>query len=174
MNTNESVTQEYLKELFKYEPETGNFIRIKRSLNNKFDIGTIAGRLNQNGYVNIKINDKLYKVHRLAWLYTYGVWPIEFIDHINGIKHDNRLCNLREATRADNGKNRIRFKSNISGFVGVSWYPRYNKWHSCITVDKKKMSLGYHLEINDAVNAYHEAATKYFGEFYVKNRENLK
>ncbi|MFA6198823.1 MAG: HNH endonuclease [Bacteroidales bacterium] len=104
------ITQEYLKEHFNYNPETGEFLRKKNKI-----VKTIGKR----EYRKINIDGKFYKAHRLIWLYTYGTWPDDFIDHIDGDKHNNRIDNLRNATNSENQCNRTHPKNNkfnIKGF----------------------------------------------------------
>jgi hypothetical protein len=99
------LTQDTLKELFHYDPEEGIFTR-KLSTSSNARVGDIAGSKNSDGYIQIMINKNLYYAHRLAWLYFYGKLPIYIMDHINGIKDDNRIVNLREVTRQDNNQNK--------------------------------------------------------------------
>lgn len=100
---------EKLREILRYNPETGGLTwAVDRGSNfNKMKAGSIAGSVKSHGYVAIKINGQLYKAHRLAWYLGTGVWPdpaLE-VDHINQVKGDNRLCNLRLVTRSENQKN---------------------------------------------------------------------
>lgn len=110
------------------------------------------------------INGKEYLEHRLAWFYTLGVWP-ERIDHVNGVKDDNRLSNLRECTIAENNQNRRRKKNNKSGHKGVSWHSYNKRWRSQITVQGKDTHLGYFLTKEEAADAYNDAALQHHGEF---------
>jgi hypothetical protein len=116
------ITAELLRELLNYNPETGQFTRAKDI---KFGpkSGDHAGFVSRSGYVIIKIYRKAFKAHRLAWLYTYGSLPACGIDHINGIKHDNRIANLREASSMTNGENqRAAHSNNKTGFLGVTQF----------------------------------------------------
>lgn len=114
------LTQERLKELLEYNPDTGIFAwRVRASLHLR--IGDIAGTLHNDGGLYIGINGKRYYAHRLIWLYVYGRWPENLIDHINHKRTDNRIVNLREATQAENQHNKIRAnKDSHTGFLGVS------------------------------------------------------
>ena len=125
-----------LKEILKYEPNTGNFIWISGRAN-----GKVAGSINNYGYIHIRINKKLYKAHRLAWLYVYGSMENCFIDHIDGDKSNNRIENLRLATNIQNQQNqRSLHSNNKSGFIGVSKIG--NKWRAQIRIYGKVVHLG--------------------------------
>lgn len=134
------LTQAILKENLSYDPETGLFIRLVSRPNSK--AGTVAGCVHSLGYIDIRLDWKAYKAHRLAWLYVYGCFPEHEIDHINGIKTDNRLCNLREVTHTENHQNKPTYKSNKSGITGVYFNTTKNRWLSYITVNKRRINLG--------------------------------
>jgi hypothetical protein len=122
----------------------------------------IAGSMTKSGYYYIVIDSKGYMAHRLIWLYVHGKFPSKHIDHINGIRHDNRLQNLREANDLENSHN-IKGKrvDNTSGALGVSWHKRSLKWVAQIQVKGKGMFLGYFSDIELAKNAYLVAKRKY-------------
>lgn len=145
------LTQAQVKELFYYDPETGNLIWRSDRGKNKMT-GKIAGGLDNYGYLKIGIDGIRYKAHRLIWLYIYGVWPVEDIDHINGVKSDNRLINLREATAAQNGQNMRKPNTrNTSGYLGVTAFR--GGWKAQIMVNKKNCYIGCY----DTPEAAHEA-----------------
>ena len=123
----EQINQEQLKELLHYDPETGVF-KWKIAISHRIKVGDVAGSTNSTGYVHIKIRQKRYKAHRLAWLYNYGKFPEDQIDHINGLRDDNRIINLRAVTRTENARNQFIPTNNTSGHIGVSWYTERNKW----------------------------------------------
>lgn len=163
MSTND-VTYDYLRECLSYEPETGEFTWLERpeshfknkkthAINKTLHSGKKTGYLAGNGYVFIRIDNKLYRAHRLAWLYMYKEWPKEQLDHINGNRSDNRACNLRHTDNAGNRKNMCKRKDNASGITGVSWYKAYSKWMVVITDKKKPYFLGYFDSIFDAACA---------------------
>ena len=137
------MNQETLKEHLSYCPETGEFTWIK-SPSSFIKVGSKAGNVNnQNPYVYIKISGVVYKAHRLAWLYTFGKFPEKFIDHINGIKRDNRLCNLRKATSSQNSQNLVKpTAKNTSGFLGVSYSKRAKKFIAMIQHSGKNRYIG--------------------------------
>lgn len=149
------MTQNELKDLFLYDPITGIFTnKIRRSGS---CAGKKAGSLNNNGYALIRINKKNYAAHRLAWLYMYGAWPTFEIDHINMVRHDNRICNLREVTRFQNSQNTGLNSNNTSGHKGVHWDTTNSKWKGQIRLNGKRFSLGYFINLNDAILARKQA-----------------
>lgn len=111
------LTQERLKELFEYRPETGEFIR--KVSRGRGKAGSVAGTSDKDGYIIIGIDRERYKAHRLAFLYMDGKIPEE-VDHKNRITWDNRWDNLRDTTSSENNKNRTTYSN--SGYLGVSWH----------------------------------------------------
>lgn len=150
------ITQEYLHSVLNYNPLTGIFTRKS---------GKIAGFTELKGYRSLKINYKSYKEHRLAWLYIYGEFPKNQIDHINGIKDDNRIQNLRLATASENMINRKIFKNSKSPYKGITFHKNQKKWTAKIQVNKKRLWLGSFNSAEDALLAYNEASKKYHGAF---------
>jgi hypothetical protein len=146
------LTQEKVKELFHYEPDTGNLVwRFDRRANKV--AGKIAGCLNNHGYFRIRIDGKAYSAHRIIWLYVYGAWPVNDIDHVNGLRHDNRICNLREATKAQNSQNQRKPQShNTSGYLGVSAYR--GKWKATIKLSGNNLFIGYYNTPEEAYSEY--------------------
>lgn len=166
MHTN--LTQEELKESLSYDPLTGIFTRLI-SNSNRTKVGDIAGTLNKlTNYRLITIKNVKYLAHRLAWLYVYGVWPTKFIDHHNGIRDDNRLFNLREATHQQNNRNKNIQKNNSSGIIGVCWAKHANKWKAqCKGLsDGIPQHLGYFDTKEEASEVREKFAKEHFGEFY--------
>lgn len=151
-----SITQNELKELLHYDPETGVFTwKVDRG--SRYKAGSRAGSVGSYGYREIRLSNKLYKEHRLVWLYVYGVWPEFELDHINGVTGDNRLCNLREATSLENKQNASIRSDNTSGHTGVCWHKRARKWMAYIAVNNKIKYLGLHKTIDEAKEAYLKA-----------------
>jgi hypothetical protein len=166
MNKDKLISQEYLKSIFKYEPETGNLVRIKY-LSPNAKVGNIAGCLcKKTGYIIVSVKDKTYPLHRIVWMYLYGKFPKEQIDHINCNRSDNRLINLREATNQENQRNKKLRSDNKSGYIGVSWFNRDSKWKADIRIDGKTKHLGYYDTPEEASDAYKKVAKICFGEFY--------
>lgn len=135
------ITQKYLKSLLTYNPDTGEF-RWRVRCGTRANPGDIAGARNSEGYIHIQIGRRKYKAHRLAWLYAHGEHPIE-IDHINRVKDDNRLGNLRSVTHAQNGQNQRRPINNTSGYIGVDFHKRSSRWRARIKIDDKLTDIGY-------------------------------
>ena len=141
-----------LKEILKYDPETGEFKRKN---------GIKTGTINKSGYVVIKIK-KLYYAHRLAWLYMYGDYPKNNVDHINGNPSDNRICNLRDGIQALNNQNKRKcISTNKScGLLGVTYSKQAKKWIASIMLKRKRYHIGYF----DTAQKAHEA-------YLIKKRE---
>lgn len=150
-------TQEQLKAVVSYCHETGLFTRIAVTCN-RVKLGDIPSHINGEGYVHFSVNGTLHKAHRLAWLYVHGVWPAGQIDHINGIRTDNRICNLRIATNSQNQQNRASpRKDSQAQIVGVSFWPRNGKWRARIGKEKRSIWLGYFETKEAAAEAYMKA-----------------
>lgn len=113
----------------------------------------------KQGYRCTTINNKQYYQHRLVWLYVYGEWPSKRIDHINGVKDDNRVENLRLATPSENQHNRRKTKSKV-GLTGAYRASRGNKWYSTIMVENVKTYLGTFNTEEEAAAAYAAAKAK--------------
>ena len=149
-----------VRDLLSYDDATGEF-RWKVRLARAVPAGSLAGCLLDNGYRSIAIQGYTYKSHRLAWLHVHGVWPTEDIDHINGDKADNRLCNLRQATRHENMQNLSVGKANSTGYVGVSFRRRSQRWQAYITLARKRVHLGFFASVELAVSARATAKAKF-------------
>lgn len=120
---------------------------------------------NINGYMRGKIFGVAYSAHRVIWALYYDKWPGPYIDHINGIKDDNRISNLREATNRENLRNRGRPSTNKSGYKGVSFHKRSKRYQANIMTNKGRKNLGYFDCPKEAYAVYCKAAKKYHGEF---------
>lgn len=155
------ISQERLIELLIYDPETGAFTW-RTQFNNCVKKGSLAGTLCTSGYVLICLDGRRYKAHRLAWLYVYGRFPSKDIDHINRVRSDNRILNLREASDHQNGQNRSINKNNKSGFKGVCWHKATGKWQASIRVNYKTIHLGLFDTIELAAKARKEAEALHF------------
>lgn len=147
---------ERLRQVFAYDVAVGKFTRRNRP-------GAKVGTLTSKGYVSIMVDGELYVAHRLVWLYAYGCWPANQLDHINGIKTDNRLSNLREATNQQNSFGRGAHHDNRSGMKGVT--KRNGCWQATIMKDRKSHYLGRFGCPTAARIAYISAARLHFGDF---------
>lgn len=139
----EILSADKLRELLHYDPDTGIFIwRVRVSQAVK--AGDTAGRVNYDGYATIKVLGYEYRAHRLAMFYGDGVMPPSEVDHINGVRLDNRLANLRHADRAMNAQNmRKALRTNLScGLIGATWDKKRQAWKAAIQVNGKKRALG--------------------------------
>lgn len=154
------LTQAHLCEILKYDPDTGVFVWLT-DRSKAVKSGMLAGcKEKRIGYITIGIQRRVYKAHRLAWLYSYGCWPLGLIDHINGDKSDNRLANLRDVGADGNSQNvRKPNRRNKSGFMGVIWFQ--NKWRASISVNGKSKRLGDYATPEEAHQVYLEAKRKY-------------
>ena len=121
---------------------------------------------NDNGYLVTTINHTTVYLHRMIM----NALPNIDVDHEHGssTKHDNRKSNLRLATISQNGMNKEKQSNNTSGYVGVSWSKKSNKWRSRICINKKEIFLGEYVNIQDAIDARRKAEEKYFGKFGYK------
>ena len=134
-----------------YCPKTGTITRTKTT-SSRAKIGDICNKKNSIGYIVFYVNKKFILGHRIAWYAINGDIPSGMkIDHINGIKSDNRICNLRLVTDQGNARNMSISKNNKSGVTGVSWYKDRNKWRATIMNNNKQISLGYFNNIEDAI-----------------------
>ena len=143
------ITQDNLKHVISYDSETGVFTW-RNPLNSSLVVGSVAGTIVKQGYIHIGVNGHYYKAHSLAWFYVHGVWPDQ-IDHINHMRTDNRLLNLRNISQKENSKNNSRSKDNTSGVTGVKWHKRDKKWMAVISNDNKRINLGGFIDFNEAV-----------------------
>lgn len=116
------LTQQRLKELLRYNLSTGEFVWIEEvSKCTRLTTKAKAGCITRRGYTRIIVDGKSYQAHRLVWLYNFGSFPSGQIDHINGVKNDNRLSNLRECSQAENMRNTKMKSNNTSGITGVGY-----------------------------------------------------
>lgn len=170
------ITQERLKELLRYDPETGVFTRrVSTGRHGRWAAGTtVEGRPMRAGHLRVMVDRRHYLAHRLAWLYMTGEWPKDEIDHRDRAPANNRWGNLREATTAQNGQNRDARKDSTSGKTGVYWIASRQKWRAEIKPPAgMRKSLGYHASWEAAVAARLAAERAYFGSFAPENATSL-
>jgi len=173
----ELPSPELLRKLLRYEPDTGKLFWRARDAStfatkraamvwlSRFPGLEAFSQLRNDGYICGSLNGKSMMAHRVAWAIHHGFWPIEMIDHINRVRSDNKICNLRMASRRENMRNKSALEGSSSKFIGVSFHPQCKKWRARIRVSEKNMSLGlFHDEVCAAI-AYDSAARKYYGDF---------
>ena len=157
------LTAEYLRSVLHYDPETGIFTR-KVSTSTNVKVGDVAGCPDGQGYLRLGLQSRRYQAHRLAWLYMSGEWPKDQIDHINRIRTDNRISNLRAVTNKQNHQNRSKPSSNTSGHPGIDWYKRDSKWRAKIMHNQKLIHLGYFSILEEAISARKAAEKLYWAD----------
>jgi len=147
------------KKAFKYNPETGDIFW--RVATGAAKVGKKIGAINDCGYLRVQFNGELVAAHRVAWLITHKRMPRGEIDHINGVRHDNRISNLREVNTQGNRRNARTNRRNKSGVMGVYWSVKMNKWCAQIGINKWCYHLGSYGNWFDAVCARKAAEHKY-------------
>jgi hypothetical protein len=161
------LTQEFLKENFRYDPNTGDFYWIKHSVTKKRNLKDPINYRDYGGYIVVTFRhggvQKTYKVHRLIWIYVHGKLTNQ-IDHINGIRDDNRLCNLREVTAQQNSMNKAKMPS-IHNLTGVYHTANKKRWMAQIAFQNKRRHLGCFDTPEEASSAYQKAKAELFKEF---------
>ena len=160
MKATKKLTQERLKELLHYNPETGLFTwRMRRGGTARK--GSIAGGIEPSGYLKICIENKIYRSHRLAWLYVHGYFPEHEIDHRDRDRSNNKINNLREASHQCNSLNHSKRCDNLSGVTGVWWDNGNKKWAAYISISSKRKWLGRFKSKLKAVQARWDAEVKH-------------
>ena len=165
------LSPERARELFDYDPATGALTWRRRAdsekdaarLNSRH-AGKVAGNLDRLGYLKVFADGRQHKAHRVVWLIVNGELGDAQIDHINCNRSDNRIENLRLASRSQNIANSRRHSDASSGYKGVTWHPS-GKWHARIKQNGRSRSLGLFADPAEAHAAYCTAASKAFGEF---------
>ncbi len=149
------TTQSRLKELFRYCRKSGKLIRIKRQ--GRGLVGqTVEGSLHHTGYLQFKVDDKTIRYHRAVFLFHKGYLP-KLVDHKDQDKTNNRIGNLRDATRSQNAHNSKMFKNNTSGFKGVFYEKDDKLWSARIQINGVRKRLGYFKTPEQASRAYQKA-----------------
>lgn len=139
---------DYEKHGLLVDPETGNVYKITQ----------LGANVDSNGYINVKLDGFTHKVHRLIWEYKYGPIPEGMqIDHINGVRNDNRIGNLRLATRLQNSQNRKKRTDNSSGATGVTYNKSTGFWVARIGIDGERVYLGSYRSKEEAQEVRRQA-----------------
>jgi hypothetical protein len=165
-NTKSLPSVDYLRKRLRYEPETGklfwlDYEGMPKGWRSRWK-GKEAFTAEDNyGYRLGAINKQMFRAHRVSWAISYGEWPSDHIDHINGVRGDNRIINLRVASYQENNKNASMQSNNTSGITGVCWAKWRSKWHARIMVNRRQLHLGYFDTLEEAAEVYKEAAIKH-------------
>jgi len=165
------LSPDVLRQLLRYEPETGKLFWLRRPGDLFPTLGAArcwntryadkeAFTAVSCGYRHGSIFTKYYRAHRVGWALTHGVWPDGEIDHINGNRCDNRLENLRDVTVLENRRNQSRSSKNTSGVTGVHWCNTWRRWIAKVMVGKKSTTIGSYATFEEAVAARAKANLK--------------
>ncbi|WP_338799634.1 HNH endonuclease [Pseudomonas monteilii] len=151
------IAHDELLSLVHYNPDTGIFTRTED--------GYVLGKPDQKRYLLAWIAGRNYRLHRLAWFYMTGEWPVAEIDHINGKTDDNRWANLRECTHQQNNHNQGKRAHNTSGFKNVSWNKRQGKWHVQVCLNYRVHHGGFYVDVHEADLAARKLRQRLHGDF---------
>lgn len=164
-NPRNDLTAEFVRSVLDYDPVTGNLSWKRNPGRWNRHGGKPVNSVDRTGYIRFMICGRNYFAHRIIWLLMKGAWPSAQIDHISGVRNDNRLTNLREETHVENSRNTKVKNMNTSGEKGVYWHIQSNKWKAQISLYGKRKHLGLFSDITAASAAYEKAAAEFFGEF---------
>lgn len=164
------ATREYLISNYTYDPNDGHFYRAFEI--GSFKKGSRVGVKNRMGYWQINVFERTQLAHRMVWLFVHGELPAAgfSIDHINGKTDDNRISNLRLATRSENSQNAAPQKTSASGVKGIYLHKQTGKWLARIKKNGVRKNLGLHDTAEQAADAYEKASREIFGDFAFVNR----
>jgi hypothetical protein len=151
--------EETIRKNFSYDKRSGKLFR-KFKNGSKKEITAVS-----HGYLCCNIKNKFFSVHRIIWFICKNKWPSNEIDHKDGNRSNNKIKNLREATRSQNSQNKKKPENNTSGFKGVSFKETSGKWRAYIKVDGVNIHLGYYKSAKEAHKAYKKAAVNNYGKF---------
>lgn len=170
-------TPAYLRRLITCDPVAGTMAWRRRPLamfshcryprracaswNTKFAGTPALATPHGSGYLAGKLGGRGYRAHRVIYALHHGKWPDGEIDHINGVRDDNRVSNLRDVTPSENMRNQPLPSNNTSGRLGVSWIEGKKRWRAYISMSRRQVHLGYFTNKDDAIEAREAAETKY-------------
>lgn len=172
MSDREIPSPELLRQLLRYEPETGKLFWRERPVsmfsserhcktwNTKYANREAFTRTDPYGYKVSSILDHPYRAHKIIWAIVHGVWPADEMDYITGNKSDTRLSNLQEASHQENSKNTKRRSDNISGVAGVGWHSQTKMWRARVKVNGKEVYLGLFATVEEAAAVRQRAAAR--------------
>ena len=153
-----------INEYLSYDSDSGIF-RWKKSKGSS-RAGSEAGCVSSLGYLIIKLNGTYYKAHRIAYALIHGISNTDSVDHINRVKTDNMISNLRISTASENSRNMTENRLSTTGKRGVTYHKRDKMYQASIRTGHKRIHLGYFMTLDEASMAYERAAKKYHLDFY--------
>jgi hypothetical protein len=148
-----ALTHKRVREMLDYSPETGELVWLKNRRMGPKLVGARAGYVDGNGRLMVQLDKEAHHAGRLIWLWVTGSWPLGVVDHEDRNPLNNRWKNLRDVTQQVNTQNRSMNSNNKSGVRGVYWNKQQGKWHAQIAKDRKKIHLGFFVELTAAVAA---------------------
>ena len=161
------ITAEIAREMFEYDPDAGTLVRRHRMGNRC--AGSLVDSVDKDGYVVISIGHRSirrrYFAHRIIWLIVYGQWPVNDIDHKNRVRNDNRISNLREATRLQNMANRLAMRRSKTGIKGVSLHSASGLYRACMGINRKHYNFGYFKTPEEAAAVIDKKFKEIYGEY---------
>jgi|DEB0MinimDraft_10_1074344.scaffolds.fasta_scaffold83881_1 hypothetical protein len=160
MSKKELPSPELLRQLLRYEPDTGKLYWRERT-SNRIKIGEEASTVNAYGYVVVGVLNHRLPAHRIAWAIYHNEWPTQEVDHINGDRSDNSIKNLRNVSPVQNKQNTKIYSTNTSGTHGVAYNKQNKNWRVRITVNKQIIEIGSFKNLDDAIVARKKAEAKY-------------
>lgn len=166
------LSVDILRAALSYDPGTGDLRWIVPPPTNAKP-GEIAGYIASNGYRTIRVWGRTVSAHQTAWAIYHGEPANSHLDHINRIRTDNRIANLRKVTRAQNMWN-APSQTGATGVRGVYWHPPRNKYCASITADRKRHFLGYFDTVEAAADAYRDASRRIHGEYGLASIQEIE
>lgn len=158
-----TLTVAYVRERFAYCPETG--VLTWKTTPYPSKLGKPVGSLGSHGYLVVNLLGSPQLLHRIAWAIVHGEFPRDRLDHINRVRTDNRVSNLRACTHAQNLANSGLRRDNTSGRKGIFWDAKKKLWRAAITIEGKQRWLGRRKDPDKAAALYADAALKHYGAF---------
>jgi len=164
------ISPEYLRSILTYYPDNGLlFWKYREDYYKRWNVRYANNQAfnvtSDSGYYRGSINKRWFQAHRVAWAIHYGEWPSDILDHINMVKTDNRICNLRIASKSKNAMNIRKHSDNRSGYKGVDFSKVSNKWRARIMKLGVNYNLGFFDSKEEAYEAYCIAASNLHKEF---------
>jgi hypothetical protein len=173
MEVRPMMAAEHAKMYFNYDSTTGDLVwKFNTGKKNMIGKAAASKSVDASGCtrLSVRIHKRVYSVPKVIWAITYGVWPDGDVDHINGVTTDNRLKNLRQASRTENLGNSRMHRNNKCGRKGVHWCTQRKKWKACVIKNRKKYHAGFHNDVESAAAAYLAKARQLYGDFATDRR----